>query len=183
MATEDTIIKNLKEKYGKSLEEWIDVVKETGIQKHNQIIKYLKQEHGFTHGFANLVSLKARGRDAASAGSTEELIRDQYKGKEVLYPTYQKLMEVVKDFGDDIEIAPKRAYVSLRRKKQFALVQPSTKTRLDVGINLKDMELTDRLEDSGSFNAMCSHRVRVMKMKDIDNDLILWLKTAYEEAG
>lgn len=180
---EDTMIKNLKEKYGKSLEEWIEVVKKTGIEKHGEIIKFLKSEHGFTHGFANLVSLKARGTDSASADSAESLVDDQYKGKEALHPIYLKLMEEVKKFGSDVEVAPKRAYVSLRRKKQFALVQPSTKARLDIGINMKGFDTTDRLEASGSFNAMCSHRVRVSDIGDVDNELISWLRQAYDSAG
>jgi len=180
---EDTVIKNLKEKYGKSLEEWIDIVKKTGIQKHGEIIKFLKTEHGFTYGFANLVALKTRGTDSASAESSDSLVNDQYKGKETLYPMYIKLIEEVKKFGNDVEIAPKRAYVSLRRKKQFALVQPSTKTRLDVGINLKGFDTTDRLEASGSFNAMCSHRVRMAEVEDINNELIAWLRKAFENAG
>lgn len=180
---EDTMIKNLKEKYGKSLEEWIEVVKKTGIQKHGEIIKFLKSEHGFTHGFANLVSLKARGTDSASADSTDSLIDDQYKGKESLHPIYVKLISEVKNFGNDVEVAPKRAYVSLRRKKQFALVQPSTKTRLDIGINLKGFDTTDRLEASGSFNAMCSHRVRTADVNDVDDELISWLRQAYDNAG
>lgn len=180
---EDTMIKNLKEKYGKSLEEWIEVVKKTGIEKHGEIIKFLKSEHGFTHGFANLVSLKARGTDSASADSAESLVDDQYKGKEALHPIYLKLMEEVKKFGSDVVVAPKRAYVSLRRKKQFALVQPSTKARLDIGINMKGFDTTDRLEASGSFNAMCSHRVRVSDIGDVDNELISWLRQAYDSAG
>ena len=71
------MIKNLKEKYGKSLEEWIEVVKKAGIEKHGEIIKFLKSEHGFTHGFANLVALKSRGTDSGSAESTESLVTDQ----------------------------------------------------------------------------------------------------------
>jgi predicted transport protein len=177
------MIKNLKEKYGKSLEEWIEVVKKTGIHKHGEIIKFLKSEHGFTHGFANLVSLKARGTDSASADSAESLVDDQYKGKEALHPIYVKLISEVKKFGNDIVVAPKRAYVSLRRKKQFALIQPSTKSRLDIGINLKDFDATDRLEASGSFNAMCSHRVRTADVHDVDDELVSWLRQAYNEAG
>jgi len=180
---EETMIKNLKEKYGRSLEEWIKIVKSTGIEKHGEIVKFLKQEHGFTHGFANLVSLKSRGTDAGSADSAESLVKDQYEGKESLFPLYEKLIEAVTGFGRDVEIAPKRAYVSLRRKKQFALVQPSTKIRLDIGINLKGTNPTERLEASGSFNAMCSHRVRTAEITDIDSDLINWLKLAYENAG
>ena len=85
-------------------------------------------------------------------------------------------------FGADVELAPKKAYVSLRRNKQFGLVQPSTKTRVDVGINLKDVAATERLEKSGSFNAMVSHRVRLASPTEVDAELIAWLKQAYERA-
>jgi len=80
----------------------------------------------------------------------------------------------------DVEVSPKKAYVSLRRNKQFAIVQPSTKTRVDIGVNLKAAKETARLEPSGSFNSMVSHRVRVTDRVDIDKELIGWLKQAYE---
>ena len=76
----------------------------------------------------------------------------------------------------------KKTYVSLRRNKQFAILQPSTKTRFDVGINLKGTEATDRLEPSGSFNGMVSHRVRLHSLDEVDAELIGWLKEAYELA-
>lgn len=110
------------------------------------------------------------------------MIDQQYQGKENLRPVYEKLIEAISSFGPDVEIAPKNAYVSIRRKKQFALLQPSTKTRLDVGINLKGVEPQGRLEKSGSFNSMCSHRVRTETPADIDADLISWLQAAYEQA-
>ena len=90
-------------------------------------------------------------------------------------------MKEISKFGE-VEISPKKAYVSLRGKKQFALIQPSTKTRLDVGINSKELEITERLEKSGSFNSMCSHRIRLTDATEVDNELIGWLKAAYEEA-
>jgi hypothetical protein len=178
-----TMIDNLQKNTGKSLDEWIKIVKATGIEKHGEIVKHLKTEHGFTHGFANLVSMKARSADAGSAESTDQLIDDQYKNKENLREFYTKLIEEIKKFGSDVEIAPKRAYVSIRRKKQFALIQPSTKTRLDVGINLKGVEPGGKLEASGSFNAMCSHRVRIESQGDVTAELFGWLKAAYEQAG
>jgi len=92
-------------------------------------------------------------------------------------------MAKVKSFGSDLEISPKKAYVSLRRKKQFALIQPSTKTRLDVGINLKGVKPEGNLEAAGSFNAMCTHRVRVENDKAIDKNLFKWLNDAYDQAG
>ena len=98
-------------------------------------------------------------------------------------PVYDAIVEAVSGFGGDVELAPKKAYVSLRRAKQFALVQPSTKTRVDVGINLKDVPADGRLEASGSFNAMVSHRVRLSSPDDVDAELLAWLCMAYDRAG
>ncbi|SIT79647.1 DUF4287 domain-containing protein [Pontibacter indicus] len=177
-----TMIDNLQKNTGKSLSEWIKIVQGTGLQKHGEMVKFLKTEHGFTHGFANMVVLKAKGSDAGSAESPDDLIVKQYKGKEQLLPIYEALVTRLKQFGEDVELAPKNAYVSARSKKQFALLQPSTKTRLDVGINLKGREPEGRLEKSGSFNAMCSHRVKLQSADEVDAELIGWLKAAYEQA-
>ena len=107
----------------------------------------------------------------------------QFQGKEELRPIYDKLIAELKSFGSDVELAPKKAYVSIRRKKQFAIFQPSTKSRFDVGINMKGEPVTDRLEASGSFNAMVSHRVRIATVEEVDTQVISWLKQAYDQAG
>ncbi|MFW9798547.1 MAG: DUF5655 domain-containing protein, partial [Candidatus Thorarchaeota archaeon] len=80
-------------------------------------------------------------------------------------------------------IAPKKTYVSLRRKKQFAIVQPSTKTRMDIGLIIKGKDTTKRLEEGSKWNGMCTHRVRVTGKTEIDSELVGWLKEAYEMAG
>ncbi len=175
--------KGLLEKTGKALEEWVGIVKEQNFEKHGQIIKFLKEEHGFTHGFANFVAHKARESDAASFDA-DDLVTSQYsKGKEHLKPIYEKILGIVKDFGSDVEIAPKKSSVSLRRKRQFALIQPSTKTRIDLGLKLNDAVLTNRLENSGPFGSMCTNRVQLTELSQVDDELIGWLKTAYEQAG
>src|SRR5690606_20781178 len=115
-----TMIEKLHKNTGKSLEQWIEIVKKQNFEKHGEIIKFLKEQHKFTHGFANLVAHKAKETDAGSAESTDDLIVAQYKGKEHLRPIYDQLISEIQAFGNDIEIAPKNAYVSLRRKKQFA---------------------------------------------------------------
>ena len=144
-------------------------------------MKHLKSDHGLTHGYANLVVHKSKQSDAGSAAESNDLVVSQYNGSKAgLRPIYDKLVEQVKQFGSDVELAPKKSYVSLRRKKQFACIQPSTKTRVDVGINLKGVEPEGRLEASGSFNAMFSHRVRVTDKNQVDNELLDWLKKAYE---
>ncbi len=82
-----------------------------------------------------------------------------------------------------VVITSKKAAVSLIRKKQFALIKPATKTRIDLGFKLKDKQTTKRLGDSRPFGTMCTHRVKLESVKDVDTELIKWLKKAYEAAG
>jgi len=178
-----TMIDNLQKNTGKSLEQWTGIVKKSNITKHSDIIKMLKEDHELTYGFANLIAHKSKGSDAGSAENSDELVINQYKGKEDLKPLYDTLIENIKSFGSDIEISPKNAYVSLRRKKQFGLIQPSTKARIDIGLNFKSKEPSGKLEAAGSFNAMCTHRIRIEKREDIDKNVIAWIKEAYEGAG
>jgi predicted transport protein len=176
------LTKGLEEKTGKTLEQWIAIVKKENFEKHGEILKFLKTEHGMTHGFANTVALKARGADAGSHDA-DDLVSAQYEKKADLKPIYDELIKVIGKFGKDIEIAPKKAAVSLRRKTQFALIQPSTKTRVDLGLKIKDKDTTARLENSGPFGAMCTHRVQLTEVSQIDDELIGWIKEAYEKAG
>lgn len=182
---------NLKKNTGKSLAEWAKVAKGSGLAKHGEVVKFLKEEHGLGHGYANLVAHEAKGSvgiasgKKANASEGEDLVAAQYSGaKADLRPIYDALIEKVKAFGSDVEIAPKKANVSLRRSKQFALIQPSTKTRVDVGIQLKEppRTATDRLEASGSFSSMVSHRVRLERVEDIDTEVVAYLREAYERA-
>lgn len=174
-----SMIDNLPEKTGKSLAQWLKALAGTALTKHGEIVKHLKSGHGVTHGYANLIA-----HHHLAAGSTvadEDPVAAQYSGpKAGLRPIYDALIKAIETFGPDVEIAPKKAYVSLRRKKQFALIQPSTKDRVDVGINLKGAPPGPRLEASGSFNAMVSHRVRLGKKGDVDAELKRWLKQAYD---
>lgn len=85
-------------------------------------------------------------------------------------------------FGDDVDIAPKKAYVSLRRSKQFGISKPSSRTRVDVGIDLKGADSTERLVEGKSFSGMVSHQVGVSDVSDVDDELVGWLREAYEKA-
>ncbi|ELR68076.1 hypothetical protein C900_01180 [Fulvivirga imtechensis AK7] len=180
---EQTMLANLHKNTGKTLEQWVEVVKKQGFNKHGEILKFLKEEHSFTHGYANMVALKSREADAGSVENKDELIEKQYKGKEHFKPVYDKLLSEVLQFGKDIEVVPKNAYVSLRRKKQFAILQPATKSRFEVGINLKGQEPKGKLEAINASNAMYSHKINLTDVNDIDKEVIDWLKTAYENAG
>jgi len=181
-----SMIANLKEKTGKSLEAWVETVRKRPFEKHKQIVDWLKAEHGLGHGYANLVALttlKGSVGTATDPGSGDSLVAKQFDGaKAGLRPWYDRLVTAVQKFGPDVDIAPKNTYVSLRRKKQFGILQPSTKDRLDVGLNLKGVEPSGRLEKAGSWNQMCTHRVRVTTADQIDKELVGWLKQAYDGA-
>lgn len=179
-----SMIVSLQAKTGRSLTDWVKVATRSGLQKHGAIVALLKKDHGITHGYANLIAHSTLRSDAASvAEQGVDLVAAQYSGaKAGLLPIYDALARKVQAFGKDVELAPKKAYVSLRRSRQFGLLQPSTATRLDVGLNLKGVPARGRLEASGSFNSMCTHRVRVESVKDVDADLVSWLKDAYDQA-
>ncbi len=177
------MIAGLGAKTGKSLPEWLDLLGANKLSKHKDIVSWLKTKHGLGHGFANMIALQALNSDSHTSSDTDSLVEAQYAGaKAALRPIYDAILKAVGKFGADVEISPKKSYVSLRRSKQFAIVQPSASTRVDVGINLKGVSPRGRLETSGSFNAMLSHRVRVSTPAEIDQELVGWLKRAYEAA-
>ncbi len=182
-------IRNIEQQYGKSLNVWIAIVKESGLTKHTDMVAMLKSQYGMSHGSAHRVALKAREADAvsiakAAGASGRDPVAELYSGKKAgLKPLHDALMTAITTFGDDIELAPKKGYMSLRRRKQFAMIQPTTGTRIDLGLILNDVPATERLESAASFNALFTHRVRVNTINDVDAQVIAWLKQAYDLAG
>jgi len=174
-----TMIENMPAKTGKSLEEWKNILSTEEFTKHSEAVNFLKNDHGVTHGFANtIVSLFKKNTETPT-----DLVADQYKGKESLLPIYNSLLKMIDPFGSDITITPKKTSVSIIRKKQFALIKPATKNRIDLGLKIKDKPITDRLENSGPFGTMCTHRVRLSNPQEVDQELQSWLIEAYEKAG
>ena len=173
--------KGLLENTGKPLTDWLAIVSKQSFDKHGEIINFLKSEHGFPHGYSNFVAHKAR-ESAAGPLSDKDLVLNQYKGKEGLLLIYTKLMTEINKFGSDIEIAPKKASVSLRTTKQFVLIQPSTKTRIDLGLKIKDRAPEGRLENSGPFGTMCTHRIQLTDLSEVDDEVIEYMREAYEKS-
>ena len=173
-----TMIDNMPDKTGKKLEDWIQILNKQNIEKHSSAVKFLKTEHGVTHGYANTIVTLSKQQNEP----TEDLVAAQYIGKEALKPIYEKLISAVEKFGSDVVITPKKTSVSIIRKRQFALIKPATKTRIDLGLKLKDVAVQGRLEDSGLFGAMCTHRIQLQDVSDVDSDVINWLSTAYDKS-
>jgi len=170
-----SMISNLPEKTGRSLSEWKPLVANCGFEKHGQAVKWLKEEHGVGHGFANLIVTMSRREESAEE---VDLIAAQYMGKKAhLRPIYDAFEERLNTIGSDIEFSPKKAYVSLRRNKQFATVGPATNSALEVGINLKGAAYTGRLVKG---TGMVTHRVRLSSLEELDDELFGWVRSAYD---
>jgi len=178
-----TQIANIEKSTGKKLNDWIAIVNKSGFAKHGELVNFLKEKHGFTHGNANMVVHYAKQSHAGAAENDTDWITEQYKGRENLKPWYDKIMNEINKFGKDIEVSPKKAYVSLRRKKQFAILQPSTKDRFDIGLNIKGVPPSGNVIAAGSWNAMCTHRIKVEDEMMINKELIGWIKKSYDQAG
>jgi predicted transport protein len=177
-----TMLEKLKEKTGRSLNEWATLISEAKLTKHGEIVKFLKETHGVTHGYASEIALKALASDADSATDTDALIVSQYKGKEHLKPFYDHLIAQISAFGGDFEIAPKKTYVSLKRKKQFVMLNPASKTRFEIGFNLKGVEPKGKLE-AEKPNGICSHKISVSTIDELDDEVIGWIKMAFDKAN
>ncbi|TMC05500.1 MAG: DUF4287 domain-containing protein [Chloroflexi bacterium] len=160
-------IRNIEATYGRPIESWIELIRASGLTKHNEVVAMLKTEHGM---------------DVPPATGQDPFAR-LYEGKwAALLPIHERLMAVVSALGEDVEQAPKSGYVSLRRRKQFAMIQPAA-ARVDVGLILKDVPAGGRLERAGSFNPMFTHRVRVAAPDEVDDELAGWVQEAYDRAG
>jgi len=152
------------------------------LSKSGEIVKLLKEKHNLGHGYAATLAMKVLGTDAASNNDTDELIVKQYKSKEHLKIFYDKLISEIQKFGGEFEIAPKKAYVALRRKKQFVILNPASKIRFEIGFNLKGVKAKDKLE-AEKPNGICSHKINLSNINEIDKEVIDWIRIAFDMAA
>jgi hypothetical protein len=180
-----TQINNIQKKTGKSLDELADIVRKSGLSKHGEIRDMLKEKLGLSHGDANALVhaiQQSDGQRAAEGKSIDALLDEIYSGaKASQRPIHEALMKQITKFGE-FEIVPKKGYISLRRKRQFAMIGPKTNTRFEVGINAKELKENARLLEQPK-GSMCNYIVNLADAKEVDTDLVAWLKSAYESAG
>jgi hypothetical protein len=164
------------------------LIRKSGLTKHGQIRDMLKNDLGMGHGDANTlvtIFLKSPAEPSAApakAPAADDVLAEIYSGpKAELRPIHDKLMAAINAFGA-FEIASKKGYVSLRRKKQFAMIGPATKTRVEVGLNMKGVDATSRLAALPP-GGMCQYKVHVVNVNEVDRELIGWIKQAYDNAG
>ena len=180
-----TQLDNIQKKTGKSLAELAAAAQKSGLTKHGELRDMFKEKFGLGHGDANALVhaiLKSDGASAAEGKNTDAVLDEIYTGaKAAQRPIHEALMKQINKFGE-FEVAPKKGYVSLRRKKQFAMIGPKTNTRFEVGINAKDLKKNARLVEQPA-GSMCNYIVALTDAKEVDAELIAWIKSAYEGAG
>lgn len=169
-------LSNIEKKYGHSIAELSTVIAKSGLTKHTEVVAMLKQRYGMTHGAAHRVSLTARDRLEPSAAAVATPVAT------AVGPVHARLLATVTALGPDVEQAPKKGYVSLRRRKQFAMLQPGAKW-VNVGLVLPGVTPAGRLEPAAKWNALFTHRVRVGAVSEVDAELRSWLAAAYKAAG
>ena len=182
-----TQLTNIQTRTGKSLEELRAVLQQSGLAKHSEIRAMFQRDLGLGYGDANMLAQVLRntpggGSNATKVTAPDDVVNALYAGaKAGLRPIHDRLMAEIAQLGA-FEIAPKKGYLSLRRKKQFAMIGPATNTRVEVGLNMKGVDATARLAEMPS-GGMCNYKVKVTDIADIDAELIAWIKHAYESAG
>ena len=169
-------LRNIERDYGHTIDELVATVIESGLTNHNDVVAMLKQRHGMTHGSAHRVSLIARSRSKQPPAKPAPPLSP------TLTSVYERLLAKVMALGDDIEQAPKSGYISLRRRKQFAMLQPGAKW-VNLGLVLPKGAPDGRLEPAAEWNALFTHRVKVATVAEIDAKLESWLRAAYLAAG
>ncbi len=183
----ETQLKNIQARTGKTLEQLYTLIRKSDLAKHGEIRDMLKRDLGMGHGDANtVVHFYMKSADTVTAqaqtASPDAAIDEIYSGTKAHFrPIHDKLMAGITKFGE-FEIAPKKGYVSLRRKKQFAMIGPATQTRFEVGLNMKGVKATSRL-NAMPPGGMCQYKVNLTDAKEVDKELIDWIKQAYERAG
>jgi hypothetical protein len=173
---------NMTEKTGKAFEEWVAIAKTGNFANAKECYAWLKQAHGLPHLSAQIVADSVTGGGRYEAyGNPDALVEAMYSGdKAGLRPIYDELIKIARKLGKDVELTPCKTYVGLRRQRQFAIIKPTTKTRVDLGVTLEDFQAEGKLEAAGKVGSdRITHVIKLDSVKSINAEVKRWLKEAY----
>lgn len=174
-------LRNIEQSLGVPLADVATAVQAANLDKHGQIVAFLKSEYGLTHGNANGLAHAVRDQLAGGPAGEDDLLAAQYAGaKAGLRPVYDQLAEIAQRQGDDVSIVIQKTGVAFRRAKQFAVVKAASSTRVQLGLNLPETPDDARVV---ATSGMCTHSVDVRSPVDIDDRLVAWVSQAYDRAG
>jgi hypothetical protein len=182
-------LNKLPEKTGKTLDEWIALVKKEGPASEKEQRQWLKQNHGLGTNSAWWIAERAAGKGSedgdpdAYLEAAEKYVEAMFAGSKAgLKPIYDALLTLAKGLSKEVKACPCKTIVPLYRKHVFAQIKPSTRTRIDLGFALKDTQPTGRLISTGGFEKgdRISHRIEITSIADIDDEVKRWLIKAFE---
>jgi len=182
-------VAELPEKTGKSLDEWIAFVKESGPKSEADRRDWLKAKHGLGTNAASWIAERVDGKGTEEDDPDRYLetalvyVDEMFAGKrEAMRPMYDMLLELGLSMGPDVKACPCKTIVPLYRNHVFAQIKPATQTRIDFGLALRDTKTPARLIDTGGFakKDRITHRFAITSASDIDGEVMRWLKRAYE---
>jgi hypothetical protein len=179
--TEDKLEK-IKAGTGKTQADFEALAAEKGLNTYDELMVWLKAEHGLNPGQANTIAQLILYANTEATDKSAN-VAPHFAGKKAVWrATYDALLAETAKFGDDVGIAPTKSYISLTRGgKKFTVVAP-TAERLDIGIKLKDVAPPPRFEAASNWNIMVTHRVRIHDPRQVDAEVLAWLKRAYDAA-
>jgi len=180
----------LKPKTGRTLDEWVALVKEEGPKELASRRAWLKSKHNLGTNSAWWIAERADGKGGEEdspekyLASAVKYVEDQYSGKKSsLRPLFEQLLALGKSFGPDVKACPCKTIVPLYREHVFAQIRPSTNRRIDLGLCFTSYKgrLPARLIDTGGLakKDRITHRIEVTSGFDIDSDLTKWFRAAY----
>ena len=179
----------LKQKTGRSLEEWVALIKKSGPKGEKERRAWLKEKHGLGTNVAMGIAERAEGKgrefgdpDSYLANAERDVEKMFSGGKASLRPLYDALLKLGLKTGKDAKACPCSTIVPLYRNHVFAQIKPTTQTRIDMGFALGDLKPEGRLIDTGGFakKDRITHRIPITSMDDIDDEVKHWLKVAYD---
>ena len=183
-------IGELKQKTGRTLDEWIKFIKKEGPPTESARRDWLKEQHKLGTNTAWWLAERSvgKGEESGDPGAylkaAEKYVDEMFAGKkEHLRPLYDALLKLGLSMGKDTKACPCQTIVPLYRNHVFAQIKPTTQTRIDFGLALGDTKKTPkRLIDTGGFakKDRITHRFEITSLKDIDDEVKEWLRNAYE---
>ena len=182
-----TQISNIEKKTGHSLAEFKEIARKSGLQKHGELRSMFMEKFGLGHGDANALVHAVNDSDGmrkaiATGASTDSVLDGIYTGtKSALRPIHELLIQHIDGFGP-FEVVPKKGYVSLRRARQFAMIGPGTRMRLELGLNNRALRGDARLEEQPA-GGMCHFKVFLTSADEVDDTILDWVRQAYDAAG
>jgi hypothetical protein len=182
-AMEESGLVILKGRTGRTLEEWVRIVKKSGPATEKERIAWLKEAHGITTNYALWIAKRVDGDGSSAAYDPDAMVEAMFAGKKAgLRPIYDRMLALAFGLGKDVRVSPCKTIVPFYRKHVFAQVKPTTNARIDVGFAFKDMKLSGKLISTGGFEKgdRITHRIPVVSLNEIDTEVRKWLKHAYE---